>query len=134
MTTSISRPSVEALLSAARDREAIGNALQASRDELRKIADEQAALRRVATLVARGAPPPEVFNAVASEMGHILGTRYTLMIRYESDGTMTVVGNWTDPKGLESFLPGAAHLVSGSRLLLEEGTVSELVWRTGKPG
>jgi signal transduction histidine kinase len=122
------------LLSAARDREAIGNALETSRDELRRIADEQAALRRVATLVASGAHPSEVFNAVASEMGHILGTTYTLMIRYESDGTMTVVGDWTDPKGLESFLPGAAHLVSGSRLLLEEGTVSELVWRTGKPG
>jgi signal transduction histidine kinase len=126
-------PSLQALLSAAGDREAISNALQASRDELRRIADEQAALRRVATLVASGAQPSEVFNAVASEMGHILGTRYTLMIRYESDGTMTVVGNWTDPKGLESFLPGAAHLVSGSRLLLEEGTASELVWRTGKP-
>jgi signal transduction histidine kinase len=126
-------PSLQALLSAARDREVIGNALQASRDEFRRIADEQAALRRVATLVACGVSPPEVFNAVASEMGQILGTRYTVMIRYESDGTMTVLGNWTDPKSLESFLPRAVFLDSGSRVLLEEGTVSELVWRTGKP-
>ena len=37
----------------------------ASRQELARLADEQAALRRVATLVARGVPPPEVFAAVA---------------------------------------------------------------------
>ena len=45
---------------------AIANAQ--ARDELRRLADEQAALRRVATLVAEAAPPPEVFDAVIVEV------------------------------------------------------------------
>ena len=40
--------------------------------ELRGFAEEQAALRRVATLVARAAPPEEVFAAVAEEAGRLL--------------------------------------------------------------
>ena len=47
--------------------------LEASRDELRVLADEQAALRRVATLVARETPPDEVFAAVVREVGEVLG-------------------------------------------------------------
>ena len=39
------------------------------RAPLTRLAEEQAALRRVATLVARGAPPEEVFAAVAEEVG-----------------------------------------------------------------
>jgi signal transduction histidine kinase len=121
-------PSLEALLSAACDREAIGTALKASRDELRPIAEEQAALRRVATLVARGASPAEVFNAVASEMARILETRYIGMTRYESDGTMTVVANWADRLSPERMVP------LGSRWPIDEGSATALVWRTGKPG
>ena len=45
-----------------------------ARVELRGFAEEQAALRRVATLVARGAPPEGVFGAVAEEVGRLLGT------------------------------------------------------------
>ncbi|MCW3064962.1 MAG: domain S-box, partial [Solirubrobacterales bacterium] len=47
--------------------------VEASRDELRVLADEQAALRRVATLVARGVPPAEIFSAVADEVGALFG-------------------------------------------------------------
>ena len=43
----------------------MADSLETSRDELRRVAEEQAALRRVATLVARGISPPEVFSAVA---------------------------------------------------------------------
>ncbi|MCW2885309.1 MAG: hypothetical protein QOE54_6791 [Streptosporangiaceae bacterium] len=121
-------PSLEALLSAARDREAIGNALERSRDELGRVAEEQAALRRVATLVAQGVSQPELFNAVASEMARILETRHIVMVRYESDGRMTVVANWADPQDPERLLP------LGSRWLIEEGSAAALVWRTGKPG
>jgi K+-sensing histidine kinase KdpD len=64
---------------------AISNA--AARAQMRRLADEQAALRRVATLVAEGAPPPEVFAAVAREVGLLLGVDSTHMGRYESDGT-----------------------------------------------
>ena len=42
--------------------------LEASRDEVRVLADEQAALRRVATLIARGMGPEQVFKAVADEV------------------------------------------------------------------
>lgn len=50
-------PSLEVLLQAARERQSVGDALKASRDELRQVADEQAGLRRLATLVAYGVPP-----------------------------------------------------------------------------
>ena len=40
--------------------------------EYRRIADEQAALRRVATLVASGASPTAVFDAVAAEIERLL--------------------------------------------------------------
>ena len=64
------------------------------RDELARLADEQAALRRVATLVAEGAPAPELFGAVTQEVGQLLRTDAAAMIRYEQ-GVMTAVGNWT---------------------------------------
>jgi signal transduction histidine kinase len=56
------------------------------------LADEQAALRRVATLVARGSPPEEVFRAVAEEVAGLLGVAKTMLLRYEDDGTATAVG------------------------------------------
>jgi len=68
--------------------------LEASRDELRVLAEEQAALRRVATLVARAAPPGELFGAVASEVGVLLGADLGGMIRYENDGAVTAVAAW----------------------------------------
>ncbi len=59
---------------------AIANA--EAREKLSRVADEQAALRRVATLVAQGALPPEVFAAVTDEVGHLLGTEVTWLRRY----------------------------------------------------
>jgi signal transduction histidine kinase len=61
---------------------------------LRQLADEQAALRRVATLVARGAPADELFAAVPQQAGQLLQADQTTMIRYGSDGTSTVVAGW----------------------------------------
>ena len=75
----------------------MAGSLAASRDALRRVADEQAALRRVATLVARGDPPSKVFGAVAGETGRILGAECTAVARYESDGTVTVAGSWSRP-------------------------------------
>ena len=62
--------------------------------ERRMMAEEQAALRRVATLVARGAPPEAVFASVTEEVGRVLGADYTLMGRYDTAGVMTVLGAW----------------------------------------
>ena len=72
---------------------AIANAQ--ARVELRGFADEQAALRRVATLVARAAPPEEAFAAVAEESARLLHADHAGMGRYDSDGTTTIVASWS---------------------------------------
>ncbi len=73
---------------------AIANAQ--ARQELQALADEQAALRRVATLVARGEPPAAVFTAVAEEVGRLLPADFAVIGRYESDGAeWTGMGSWS---------------------------------------
>ena len=52
-----------------------------SRDELSVLADQQAALRRVATLVARGEAPSAVFSAVAEELARCLGVEHSSLVR-----------------------------------------------------
>src|ERR1700722_7123003 len=59
--------------------------------ERRGLAQEQAALRRVAMLVALGGPPDEVFAAVTVEVVRLLLVDFARMGRYESDGTVTTV-------------------------------------------
>lgn len=65
--------------------------IEAANRELRELAEQQAALRRVATLITRGATATEVFAAVASEMARRLGSQSTRLLRYEPDGSATVV-------------------------------------------
>ncbi|MDT7624261.1 MAG: hypothetical protein QOF99_5162, partial [Pseudonocardiales bacterium] len=60
-----------------------------------RVAEEQAALRRVATLVAAAAAPEEVFAAVAEEVGRLLQVDYTILSRFEPDRVAIVVGAWT---------------------------------------
>jgi GAF domain-containing protein len=60
----------------------------------RRIADEQAALRRVATLVARAAQPEAVFTAVAEETGRLLAADFAILVRYDPQDTLEVVGTW----------------------------------------
>jgi signal transduction histidine kinase len=69
--------------------------VEQSRDELRVLADEQAALRRVATLVAQGVSPSEVFESVTREVGMLCDADLARMERYEPDGTTTGVAGWT---------------------------------------
>jgi signal transduction histidine kinase len=102
----------------------MAGSLAASRGELGRLADEQAALRRVATLVARGVPAAEVFAAVAEEAGRLLGTDSAHLARYEHDGTATLVAGWSRD--------GDPPLV-GTRYPIEEGTLSALMLRTGRP-
>ena len=71
---------------------AIANAQ--ARDDLRRLAEEQAALRRVATLVARGVPSTLVFESVAEEVGRLLGADAATFSRFESDGTATSISSW----------------------------------------
>jgi GAF domain-containing protein len=74
---------------------AIANA--ESREALGRLADEQSALRRVATLVAQGAGPAEVFATVADELARYLDTTNAGLIRYEADGTAYVVSAQYEP-------------------------------------
>ena len=48
-------------------------------ERLRQLVHEQAALRRVATLVAGRARPTEVFGAVADELGRVIGAEATFI-------------------------------------------------------
>jgi signal transduction histidine kinase len=95
-----------------------------ARSELQRLAEEQAALRRVATVVARAAPPEEVFVKVAEEVGPLLGAEAGSIDRFEPDGYCTVVGSWG--KLDEAF-------EVGSRWKLEGASVSASVYRTGRP-
>ena len=64
--------------------------------EFRRIADEQAALRRVATLVARGAAPAIVFEAVAIEVGTVFPAADRALVgRYTPDASIEFVGGWS---------------------------------------
>ena len=100
------------------------DALEASRDELTRLLAEQAALRRVATLVARGIDPVEVFAAVAEEIRRLLGADNAGISRFEPDGTAVVVVASTggDP----------VPLPAGTRVELCDWLPSGMVWRTGR--
>jgi len=91
--------------------------------ELGRLLEEQAALRRVATLVAEGAPPAEVFQAVSFEVAQLLHAEGAALTRFETDGTVTALGGWTSTGG---------YLHAGTRFALE-GTVSGLVFESGQP-
>jgi signal transduction histidine kinase len=71
---------------------AIANA--ESRAGLARLAEEQAALRRIASMVARGVAPSELFGAVTEAAGSLLGADLAAMVRRESDDTKTVLATW----------------------------------------
>jgi signal transduction histidine kinase/ketosteroid isomerase-like protein len=66
-----------------------------SRAEAGRIAEQQAALRRVATLVARGVSRQSVFAAVNREIGGLVGADTTALMRFEPDDTITLVAAWS---------------------------------------
>ena len=103
---------------------AIANAQ--ARLELRGFAEEQAALRRVATLVARAAAPEEVFAAVTEEVGRLLHADFASMSRYDPDGVATVAGRVEQHRSARAR-PGRHRVRLGGR------NVSTLVFETGRP-
>ena len=70
--------------------------------EVSLLAQEQRALRRVATLVAAEAPPERVFNAVSEECARVLEVRASAVFRYEGDDTATIVGRY-GRDGVEAY-------------------------------
>ncbi len=87
------------------------------------LAEEQAALRRVATLVARGTPPEEVFAAVTEEIGQLLALGFAYLGRFEPDNALTTVAAWGR---------AADVMPAGTRWILGGKNVSTLVLETGR--
>jgi len=98
--------------------------LREAEERTRGLADEQAALRRVATLVARGAPSKELFAAVAEEVGQLLPVTSAAMGQYEPDGLFTTVAAWS---------AGAVAFPVGDRWFPEGRNVTTLVLETARP-
>src|SRR4051812_46828224 len=96
----------------------------AASTELHRLVEEQAALRRVATLVASGASAAEVFEAVSAEVAALIAADGSALTRYEEDGTVTAVSSWTIDGGYRNL--GTCYA--------GEGTVSGLIFETGRPG
>ena len=96
-----------------------------SSDDLHVLVKEQAALRRIATLVASGAMPEEVFSAVTEETGRLLGAHLAGMARYETDDTVTVLATWAAEEEQHPLVPGPWPL--------EGGDLASTVFETGRP-
>jgi PAS domain S-box-containing protein len=90
--------------------------------ELRMLADQQASLRRVATLVARGVSPSEVFSAVAAELARCLGMHHSCLFRYEHDGAGILLAAGKDP--------GWMKVPIGTRISFEGDNIPAIVYRT----
>ena len=98
--------------------------LDESQAELRRHAEQQAALRRVATLVARDVPPEELLESVAREVAGVLGADTTGLLRYEPDRDLSLLAAWTR---LDVGLPFP------ERLTPPPGSLNERILATGRP-
>jgi sugar diacid utilization regulator len=94
--------------------------------EYRRLAAEQTALRRLATLVARGVEPVEIFDAVAEEMRRCVHADTAGLWRFESDREIIVVASAADPAAL-------AKWPVGMRTPVEGNTIAALVQHSGRP-
>ena len=96
-----------------------------AREDLRRLADEQGALRRVATLVAQGAEPKTVFAAVAGEAAGVLGVNAVSLLRYDPDTeTFTKIYG---THGDRSAVP------DGNRVRVIDCPDGAMVLETGRP-
>ena len=119
------RPDTEERLARFTDLLATAYANAGAREQLRRVADEQAALRRVATLVARGVDPERLLAAVAEEAGRVLtSAEMSIIGRYTADHAIEFVGGWGrtgDPVWV------------GQTASLGGDNVSTLVYETAEP-
>jgi signal transduction histidine kinase len=97
------------------------------RQQASALAEQQSALRHVATQVARGADPSEVFATVAEEMARCLRAESTTLHRYQTDGSAVMVASYTAPESRRQ------PVSVGERLTLEGDNVSAMVLHTGRP-
>jgi signal transduction histidine kinase len=96
----------------------------ATTDASEQIVREHAALRRVATLVARQPSPAEVFAAVTEEAGRLLGAQTTNLMRVESPELALIVAGWSE---------GVAHVPVGSTGVLDGRGLVGKILNTGRP-
>jgi signal transduction histidine kinase len=101
----------------------IGGGIGILVDELARLTTEQAALRRIATLVARGMPPAQLFSAVANEVSALLGADAAMIAHLEPDGFVTTIAAGGR----------AGQYVAGQRLQLEAPMAMATVVRTRRP-
>jgi PAS domain S-box-containing protein len=95
-------------------------------EEVRDLAAEQAALRRVAVAVARELDPQRIFDAVTEEVGRRLAGQTANMVRIDEGGRdAVVIGRWSEA--------GAEAMPIGARVVLSSETAIVKVLRTGKP-
>jgi GAF domain-containing protein len=95
-----------------------------ARAELGRLAEQQAALRHVATLVAQEASPAEVFSAVTEELGRLLGADIATLVRLDPGNTAVVVAAWSK---------GDDQVPVGTRVPFEDGSLAGIVRDTGRP-
>src|SRR5439155_4835153 len=104
---------------------ALGGDVEAKLVEISRLAQEQRALRRVATLVASQATPERVFTTVSEECARVLEVNASAVFRYEGDDTATIVGRHSRELTDEFAL--------GTRIPATEETGIGQVLRTGAP-
>jgi signal transduction histidine kinase len=114
----------EALLASFTELLATAIANAESREALGRLAEQQAALRRVATLVARGVSPSEVFSVVATELARCLGVHAAAVYRYESDETTTLLAAYDQPR--------LKAIPIGTRFSYEGDNINAMVYHTGR--
>src|ERR1700754_3863270 len=95
--------------------------------EYRRLAAQQAAMRRPATLVARGVEPWEIFDAVTKEMCRCVPAEGAGLWRYETGDEITMVAATYHPAAEPANWP------VGARTSTAGNTVASMVWRTGGP-
>jgi signal transduction histidine kinase len=97
--------------------------------EAERSAERQAALRRVATAVAQGIPPQDVFSTVTTELAHALRVTHTALFRYEPDGSAVLVAVH-DKSSVQPMSVGEHFSLSGDDVaakVLREGRVAPIV-------
>ena len=104
------------------ERRRAGEELRRNEESVRLLANEQAALRRVATLVASEADAQALFEKVTEEAGILLGADSAAVLRY-NDGVATMLSAWS--------VPTRGHIPAGATVALDGDTVVARVYRTG---
>jgi len=93
-----------------------------------RLAEEQAALRRVATLVASSPAPERVFAAVTEEAGRLLGARSAGTVRFDEEAAV-IVGRWNRGEGsgfeVETLVPYTDPNGPTARLAREGGRIDD---------